>query len=211
MKFDENIEKHIETINDNRIKVLNSIDEESLSSFLSLATDNDDLLLDFKDLDEKKLLIVFKYAMENVNKSSPLITLNLFNLLKTYNTMDESFFDNKDIYFKNLIQMVDVKLDLENEIKEFLKKYSMYFLSLIKCYNKLSYTPLETVTPLPKLFQVLFSMMDFGTAAGIFSRSPAINTDETLQLENAYEYLGLMLVKTGMSINFLADFYNEEK
>lgn len=211
LEFDETINKHIQTISEDRIKILNSISEEELVSFLDVATIDEKLYLDLKDLNKDKLCVVFKYAMQHEDRSSPLITLNLFNLLKTYNNLEDSFFKNSDVYFKDTIELVDIKLQLDIETKNFLKKFAIYFLSLMKSYNKITYSPLETVTTLPTLYQVLFSMMDFGTAAGIFSRAPGINTDECLQIENAYQFLNLMLIKSGMAINFLVDFYNKGK
>lgn len=211
LDFGENINKHIEKVSDNRIKVLDSIEKDELISFLDVATTDSDLLIDLKNLSKDKLCVVFKYAMEHDDRSSPLITLNLFNLLKTYNDLEESFFNNEDIYFKEIIDMVDIKLELDNETQNFLKNFGIYFLSLIKSYNKLTYTPIEVVKPLPVLYQVLFSMMDFATAAGIFSRIPEVKTSECLQIENAHQFLNMMLIKTGMAINFLIDFYNEGK
>lgn len=211
LEFGEDINEHLQTLSENRIKILNSISEEELNQFLEVATKEDKLLLDFKDLEENKLCTVFKYAMKHDDRSSPLITLNLFNLLKTYNNLEESFFNSQDIYFNNTVELVDIKVELDIELKEFLRNFSIYFLSLIKSYNKLIYSPLETVKQLPILYQVLFSMMDFGTAAGIFSYAPDIATTECLPIEDAYKFLNLMLIKTGMSINFLANFFNEGK
>lgn len=211
LDFGENINKHLEIINDNRIKISNSITESDLLSLLDVASLEENLLLDFKGLDDDKMCIIFKYAMLHDDRSSPLITLNLFNLLKTYNNLDESFFNSDDTYFKDITQLVDIKLGLDTETKDFLRKFSVYFLSLIKCCNKLTYSPLETVHKLPVLYQTLFCMMDFTTAAGIFSRAPEVNTNECILVEDAYKFLNLMLVKSGMAINFLADFYNEGK
>ena len=211
LDFGENISKHLTIINDNRVKVLDSIDESELLSFLDIATVDQNLLIDCKDLSKDKLCVVFKYAMKHDDRSSPLITLNLFNLLKTYNDLEDSFFNNADIYFNQIIDMVDIKIDLDNETQEFLKSFGIYFLSLIKSYNKITYSPIEVVKQLPLLYQVLFSMMDFATAAGIFSRISELDVKECVQIENAHQFLNMMLIKTGMAINFLIDFYNEGK
>lgn len=211
LEFGENIDKHIQIINEEKIKVSNSISEDDLISFLDLTTKNEKLLLDFKDLDENKLISVFKYAMKHTDRSSPLITLNLFNLIKTYNNLEDSFFTSEDIYFKDTVQLVDIKVELDVELKDFLREFSIYFLSLIKSFNKITYSPLETVETLPTLYQVLFSMMDFGTAAGIFATAPDISTTECLQIKNAYQFMNLMLIKSGMAINFLANFYDKGK
>ena len=211
LDFGENISKHLTMINDNRVKVLDSINESELLSFLDIATLDQNLLIDCKDLSKDKLCVVFKYAMKHDDRSSPLITLNLFNLLKTYNDLEDSFFNNVDIYFNQIIDMVDIKIDLDNETQEFLKSFGIYFLSLIKSYNKITYSPIEVVKQLPLLYQVLFSMMDFATAAGIFSRISELDVKECVQIENAHQFLNMMLIKTGMAINFLIDFYNEGK
>lgn len=211
LDFGENISKHLTIINDNRVKVLDSIDESELLSFLDIATVDQNLLIDCKDLSNDKLCVVFRYAMKHDDRSSPLITLNLFNLLKTYNDLEDSFFNNADIYFNQIIDMVDIKIDLDNETQEFLKSFGIYFLSLIKSYNKITYSPIEVVKQLPLLYQVLFSMMDFATAAGIFSRISELDVKECVQIENAHQFLNMMLIKTGMAINFLIDFYNEGK
>lgn len=185
-----------------------SITKEELITLLQQVYDNKDEThyLRLKGLSAELLAEVFKYALAQEELKDPLTTLNILNLIKIYNTLDESYFDNEDVWFDSLETLLDVKLLIHSEIKQFVKKFSIYFLSLIKSYNKVTYTPMDNNIELPQLYKSLFLSMDFMTAAGIFSTVKNINTDELYVINDAVKYLSDMMIKNCFGIQILGEF-----
>lgn len=166
----------------------------------------DTYLLNFKSLNSELKAEVFKYAFTREDLKDPLTSLNILNIIKIYNTLDDSFFEDKNIWFNSLEDLLDLKLLIHSELKEFIKKFSIYFLSLIKSYNKMTYTPMDNNIELPQLFKTLFLSMDFMTASGIFSISKPISTDELVLVNDPMKYLTDMMVKNCIGVGLLNDF-----
>jgi hypothetical protein len=190
-----------------------SITKEELIKILQQVYDNKDEThyLRLKGLSAELLAEVFKYALTQEELKDPLTTLNILNLIKIYNTLDESYFDNEDVWFDSLETLLDVKLIIHSEIKQFVKKFSIYFLSLIKSCNKVTYTPMDDNIELPQLYKSLFLSMDFMTAAGIFSTVKNINTDELYVINDAVKYLSDMMIKNCFGIQILGEFLESKQ
>ena len=163
-------------------------------------------LLILKHLSSELKAEVFKYAFTREDLKDPLTTLNILNIIKIYNTLDDSFFEDENIWFNSLEDLLDLKLLINNELKDFIRKFSIYFISLIKSYNKMTYTPMDNSIELPQLFKTLFLSMDFMTASGIFSISKHINTDELIFINDSMKYLTDMMIKNCMGVGLLNDF-----
>lgn len=196
----------------------NDISNESLIDILKKVydyennkDDNTELLLNLKSLNAESLAEAFKYALTRDDIKDPITILNIINLIKIYNTLDDSFFNCEHIWFSSLENMLDVKLLIHAELKQFIRQFSIYFLSLIKSYNKVTYTPMDNNIDLPQIYKTLFLSIDFMTAAGIFSMSKSINTDELFFINDHMGYLTDMMMKTCNSMNILDAFLNETK
>lgn len=170
----------------------------------------DTILLHLKSLSSELKAEVLKYAFTREDLKDPLTSLNIFNLIKIYNTLDDSFFEDENVWFNSLEDLLDLKLLIHSELKQFVRKFSIYFLSLIKSYNKMTYTPMDNNIELPQIFKTLFLSMDFMTAAGIFSVSSPINTDELLLVSDPIRYLSEMMVKNCIGIKLLNDFLEQK-
>lgn len=173
--------------------------------------EKNNVLLDLKGLPLKDLEEAIKYSLSFENLNDAVMILNIINLIKTYNNLEDSFFENKDIYVNNLEELLDLKLSLRSEIKEFSKKLSIYFLSLFKSYPKTSYTPTDVHIKLPSIYANIIMGTDLYTLSGIFSFSETFDTKECVYIDEAFKYLSNLLMKNSISMAFFNAFMEENK
>lgn len=197
-----------------KIKPNNNIDKDELLSLLTQIYDienaenyNDVIYLNLKGLSVDLLSEAIKYSLSREDLKNPTMILNIINLIKIYNTLDDSFFENENIYVSSIEDMLDIKLSLRNEIKAFSKKLSIYFISLFKSYNKLSFNPLDTHIELPNIYSAIILSSDILTLSGIFSTSEPFSTNECIYIDNSFKYISSLLTKNFMTINFMDDFF----
>lgn len=209
----------VEIINGDEFKlnVKEEITSEQLLELLKLVYDYEQrpktktLFLNLKKLDTDLKADALKYALSREDLKDPITSLNILNLIKIYNNLDDSFFENENVWVNSLEDLLDLKLLIHDELKAFVRQFSIYFLSLIKSYNKMIYTPLDTHIDLPQTYKTLFLSMDFMTASGIFSVSEPINTDELIYINEATPYLMEMMVKNCMGIGLLNAFLEQKE
>ena len=209
----------VEIVNGDEFKlnVKEEITSEQLLELLKLVYDYEQrpktkvLFLNLKKLDTDLKADALKYALSREDLKDPITSLNILNLIKIYNNLDDSFFENENVWVNSLEDLLDLKLLINDELKAFIKQFSIYFLSLIKSYNKMIYTPLDTHIDLPQTYKTLFLSMDFMTASGIFSVSEPINTDELIYINEATPYLMEMMVKNCMGIGLLNAFLEQKE
>lgn len=210
---DTNI-KHEVVDNTVKINVNEEIDTDTLLDFLpklfeyenNLNFENINVLLYLNDLDIEKLAEVFKLAMHTETLTDSLLILNLLNLIKIYNSLDEEFFADPEIYVNSLEDFIDLKVELDSELKAFARQISIYFFSLFKSYNKFVYSALDTHITLPNLYKVLFESCDFLTLSGIFSTSEPFSTEECVYLDNAFEILINLQIKGQLTVSLMGKF-----
>ena len=209
----------VEIINGDEFKlnVKEEITSEQLVNLLKIVYDYEQrpktktLFLNLKSLNTDLKASALKYALSRDDLKDPVTSLNIFNLIKIYNTLDDSFFEDENVWVNSLEDLLDLKLEIHDELKAFVKQFSIYFLSLIKSYNKMVYTPLDNHIDLPQSFKTLFLSMDFMTASGIFSISEPINTEDLTYINDATPYLMEMMVKNCMGIGLLNAFLEKKE
>lgn len=164
------------------------------------------VLTRLKEISLENLIAAFRFSLKEENINDPLMLLNIMSLIKINNELDDEFFIHKDVYFNTLEDLIDVKTELKEELKEFKKQLSIYFLSLIKTYSKLTFTYMDNVIDLPDTYSNLISSMDLFTLSGIFSSSPAINTENCVYIKNAQIYMLSLLSKNVIAMDFFNQF-----
>ena len=177
-------------------KFENNINDTSIFVYLNLRGLNIDLLIE-----------AFRYSMNREDLKNPVMILNIVNLLKIYNSLDDSFFDSDDNYFTVIDDMIDAKLLLSSELQELTKKVSLYFLSVIKSYNKVRFTQLDEYIELPNLFKAMFLTSDFLTISGMFSVSEPFSTDECVIVKDSFKYISSMIMKNNIGLGFMDSFF----
>lgn len=94
--------------------------------------------LDLKHTSVSNKIAAFKYSLTRDDIINAQMILNLYNLVKIYNTLDDEFFASSNIYINSIEELLDIKLELQSELKNFAKTISMYFVSLFKSYIMVS-------------------------------------------------------------------------
>lgn len=166
------------------------------------------LMFDLKGATTYQKIEAIKYAFNTPTLEDPLMQLNLYNLIKSYNNMNDEFFNSSDIYFNSVEELLDVKLALSKEIKAFIRQLSIYYMSLFKSYNKLFFTPSDEHINLPTLYKNMILTSDLLTLSGIFAKSPEFSTNDLIYIDDAYIYLTALITRSNNSMNLIDDFLN---
>lgn len=208
VRKDENKHKIIELIPHN------DITKEELIDLLKYVYDlennekfKDNILLKLKGLNTDLIEESIKYSLTREDLKDPLMILNIINLIKIYNNLNDNFFQDENIYISSKADLLDIKKNLKPELKEFVKKVSIYFLSVIKSYNKVTYTSLDTFEILPNIYRTIFLSSDFLTLSGIFSVSEPFNTEECVTIKDSFTYVSAFLTKNLIGLNFMDSFF----
>ena len=166
------------------------------------------LMFDLKGATTCQKIEAIKYAFNTPTLEDPLMQLNLYNLIKSYNNMNDEFFNSSDVYFNSVEELLDVKLALSKEIKAFIRQLSIYYMSLFKSYNKLFFTPSDEHINLPTLYKNMILTSDLLTLSGIFAKSPEFSTNDLIYIDDAYIYLTALITRSNNSMNLIDDFLN---
>ena len=166
------------------------------------------LMFDLKGATTCQKIEAIKYAFNTPTLEDPLMQLNLYNLIKSYNNMNDEFFNSSDVYFNSVEELLDVKLALSKEIKAFIRQLSIYYMSLFKSYNKLFFTPSDEHINLPTLYKNMILTSDLLTLSGIFAKSPEFSTSDLIYIDDAYIYLTALITRSNNSMNLIDDFLN---
>ena len=164
--------------------------------------------LSLKGISFDSLCEGFRYSMQRKDLKNPIMLMNIYNLIKVYNTTNEYYFNSEDVYISNLIDATDLKLELDEQITELKKEFSLYFLSVLKSYNHMLYTDKDNCVELPNMYKAFFNSSDLLTVCGIFNDSPNIDTKDCKLIHNAFEYVSAMLEKSMVGFNLMENFLN---
>lgn len=186
------------------IKIKDSIETQKLLDALKMiydfeSSENQLTFLNLKGLPTSLITEAIKYSLTREDLKNPCMLLNIINLIKIYNTLDDTFFEDEKIYISSIEDLLDVKLDLTEELSDFQRQISIYFISLFKSYNKLTYEPLDKHIALPEIYKNIIMSLDILTLSGIFSVSKKFSTDDCIYIENGCAYLTELLMKGSLS------------
>lgn len=201
------------------ISFIDSIDENTLLENLkslydfeaNLYTKNEkfDINLNLKNLSIELVTKAISFSLKYENLTDKNMILNIINLIKIDNNLDDSFFIDKNVYFNDIEDFIDLKLELKDELEAFVKQLSIYFISLFKSYNKLTYTPQDVYIKLPNIYSIILLSLDFLTLSGIFSVSKPFSTGECIYIENSLAYITTLLQKNTLCIDLMNSFFGK--
>lgn len=208
------------TLDNNIVRVDDSINESDMLTFLkeyydyqSTLENKDSVKLNIKKCSVSKIIAAFKYSITRDDLCDSLMILNIINLIKTYNTLEDSYFENDNIYVNSIEDLLDIKLDLQEELKDLINKISIYFISLLKSYNKTIFTPIDDHKELPEFFKIFFLNVDFMTICGILTISDNFNTEKCTFIDDSYIYVNSFISKCNFSNTIMSYFmgkYNND-
>ena len=168
------------------------------------------LMVDLKHATVEKKAEIIKEALKYDNLNDPLMLLNILNLVKVYNTLDDSYFQAEDIFVNSVEELLDLKLAIAPELKEFSKRIAVYFFGLVKSYSKIAFTPADEHIELPNIFKQLFQLLDLATISSILAKSSPFSTSEITYIDNAYVYLSSIISRSNVALDFIEEFYQEQ-
>ena len=148
--------------------------------------------ISLRGLSTEHLIGCFKYGLENPEIKDDLMILNIINLVKQGNTLSPEYFNHPDIFIQSIQQFMSIKTALSREIKSFITQLSIYFLSILKYLNKVTFTPLDEVVVIPNVFHTILLSNSIYTISGIFELSDEVHTDKLVKVQNANMYMASM-------------------
>lgn len=100
--------------------------------FLELNAEED---LDIKHLQIEDKIKCFAFFLKSEVITNYSVISNLFILVNGITDIDNDISDDERLFFNNLEEYVDIKLELKKEIEEFKKKLLVYYLGVVEGLN----------------------------------------------------------------------------
>ena len=156
-------------------------------------------------VDEK--IEYFRNIIKKLNTKNEVDVLNVFRLINTYNTFDDDFFNHKDSYISDISEFIDIKMALNEELKDFSLVLVKWYLSILaSCDIKVVDDNDEEKVEMPTLIQGIF------TAATVSMMSSLMNSVDmtTIDLGNLYKVRGAFVILSRLfqSHSFVASYLN---
>lgn len=197
-----------------------NIDTEDLKVCLEVLWKNEnesnhsiDILI--KNLSYEKRREALRIALKTENLSNKIFLMNVFCLVKGYNTFDEAYFESEQVFLNDEVEFLDIFDDLEAEISSVTMKLAEYYVSMLKTCNLVeAVNNNPNAVEMEKLYVFLFSMLDVTIMAKILSsvKDPSIWETKKIVLYSL-NYLGQMAEKfmfTNTILNLLSASLNTE-
>lgn len=151
-----------------------------------------------KKLGAEKVSSILRYAMKLENLENPSILFNVILLLKTYNSLNDAFFEDENVWFDSLEDFLDVKCELKQDIKGFNTKLAIYFISCLKSLGKFEYSFIDNPVEIPETFKNILTSIDIFTVSGILSNNNGYSDKDMKLIRNAYAYVSEIVSKMNM-------------
>ena len=145
--------------------------------------------IDAKKCNTDTLIAILRYAMGREDLVNASLLLNIFNLIKQYNTLNESYFEHELSYVKSIEEFIDLKASLAPEIKNVCTKLAYWYLGALYSIHKTEVTVVDKLEPVPNLYHSLLLTSDLFTLSAIFNKGNSINTSELPLVDYAYVYV----------------------
>ena len=184
VKFDDNISK------DDFIKTLSILFDYEITSGFTV-----DILIKNLSYDYRKDALGL--ALKTPELKNPMFLMNVFCLVKGYNTFDESYFEHEQVFLNDEVEFLDIFDDLEEEIKEVTHKMAEYYVSMLKTCNLVEAVENNpNAVKMENMYVYLFDAADITIMAKILSSVKDSSIWETKKIViNSLGYLGMIAEK----------------
>lgn len=129
---------------------------------------------------------VFKFVLESGDYVNPSILTNLLLLIKSYNTLDDSFFESESVFFSSMEDFIDLKMNLKADIRKFNSEVVKFFFSCMKSLNKFDTSFMDNPVEIPDLHLSVLMSMDIFTLSSMVSNMDDFSTKELVFVEDAF-------------------------
>lgn len=167
------------------IKKVNIIENES----------NISITMNLKPLNIQKIQEILSLLLKYDKLTNVSIIFNIILLLKTYNTLEDDFFNNKNVYYSSLEDFLDIKNGLKYDIKELNTKLSIYFISIFRSLNKFEFSFIDNPIQIPQLYTNILLSIDVFTIGGILSNNNGFTDKDMLMVKDSYGYVSEIVSK----------------
>lgn len=136
-------------------------------------------------------------ALKTPEIRNPIFLMNIFCLIKGYNTFEESYFEHEQVFLNDEIEFLDIFDDLEEEIKEVTYKTAEYYISMIKTCNLIEAVENNpNAVAMENIYVYLFNAVDVTILARILSsvKDPTVWETKKIVL-NSLGFLGQIAEK----------------
>lgn len=142
--------------------------------------------IDLKGKSTDDLIAIYRFLLQRESLVNTRLILNLQLFINGYSTYDDSLFESKEVYLTSIEQVLDIKLALRQEFKDFQSKISYWFLACIKSMHKVEYTALDPIVTLPPLYKRILLASNLMNLSTILSKSSSIKTGDLPLVEDAF-------------------------
>ena len=145
--------------------------------------------IDAKQCSTDMLVKLLHYAMNREDLVNASLLLNIFNLIKQYNSLSETYFDYPLSYVKSIEEFIDLKATLAPDIKRVSTRLAYWYLGALYSIHKTEITVIDKLERVPNLYHSLLLASDLFTLSAIFNKGDSIDTSTLPQVEYAYVYV----------------------
>lgn len=201
-KIKENFAKEVNEQDSIVIKFDDSISKddllESLKQLWQYEIDDNhtiDILIKNLSYDHRKSALGL--ALKTPQLKNPIFLMNVFCLVKGFNTFDEAYFNHEQVFLNDEVEFLDIFDDLEAEIKEVTYKLAEYYISMLKtCHLVEAVENNPNAVEIENMYTYLFDSVDVTIMARILSlvKDPLIWETKKIVI-NSLGYLGMIAEK----------------
>ena len=204
------------TLNANRVTIKPQVSNEEALDFVKeyyafQQETDEEYYLDLKGLNLDTLKEIITYSLHYKDLKDKLVILNIINLIKTCNTLDDEVFKDENIYLNSLSDFLDFKLSMNVELKIFCRYLCMYYVALFKSYAKLEISFLDDAKDMPSLYGTIIASLDFFTLGSIFAKADPFDTEDCPIIKNAASYVINLVEKTKVANDLLEAILNKKE
>lgn len=152
-------------------------------------TDFPTIEIDAKACSTETLIALLGYAMNREDLLNASLILNIFNLIKQYNSLSEAYFNSPSSYVKSIEEFIDLKASLALPIKKVCTQLAYWYLGALYSLHKTEITVIDRLEKVPNLYHTLLLSSDLFTLSAVFSRGDGIDTANLPWVDNAYIYI----------------------
>lgn len=161
------------------------------------------LVISLKGLSTEDLVKAYQCVLRRETLINPTIIINISLLINGYNTLDDSLFTSKDVFESSLDQLIDVKLELKQDLKDLQKNLAYWYLGCIKYMSKVEYTYLDDVQKMPNLYYLLIISQSFMSLSSIIQKTSDLDWNTLPIVENAYFTITQLASKSNIDASLL--------
>ena len=152
-----------------------------------------EISLDFKKLPMSLRVAAMKWALTNEELIDSTLVLNILNLIKGYNTFDESFFQSPVVIVNNLEEFLDLKQALTSELKTFTTALAKYYFSIFKSAGITDFPANNRPVIIPTVYQRVLLVSDFISLSNIIRKFTEVK--DLVYVENAEMFLNTLATR----------------